>query len=618
MHPATHRQHQKRATRFNSPLILGTLALQLILVSPCVAEQTNLGTIVVTATRTPEPIEETGQSVQVISRADIEASAATDLSQILMEASGVDVRSRGIPGAQADVSIRGGSFEQTLILLNGISLSNPQTGHHNMDIPVHVSDIERIEIIKGPSARMYGANAMSGVINIITRTTAEPEMQIELDGGSHNYTHANLSGTFNTREWKHRVSAGHRYSSGFDADEPTGLNIKSLSTTSRGSIGNSDLEIGVGYLDKNFGASRFYFDAPEQKEHTKTLLGYSAIDIYTSNLHWRPHVSYQRHEDIYTFASSGQWDTNSSTTDKIVTALTMDAETAYGLTSIGTSLEWERIVSNSLGDHNRGQQSVFINQRLPLGDRTTLGGGLSAVHYSDWGWEYWPGADLNLKVSKHLNWFISAAKSFRIPTYTEMYYNTPMNIGSPNLKAEEAWTWETGLRYVRQDLEVDFALFRRDSDNLIEWVRSDSDHPWEVHNIASSTTTGVETGIRIKQPLAQIPLLQQFSCSYTYIDTEQDAKGLETKYVLNNLRHQLHTYIDLGWRNNIRQRIALRYEQRLHGDSSTVVDTSLRWEISGSLTLKASVTNLFDTDYIEAGFAPAPGRWIQGGISWRI
>ncbi|MDD2557557.1 MAG: TonB-dependent receptor [Desulfuromonadaceae bacterium] len=618
MHPTPQRRQHKRGATLFAALILGLLTLQLILAESCAGEQTNLGTIMVTATRTSEPLTEISQSVQIISRADIEASPATDLYQILAQISGVDVRSRGTSGAQADVSIRGGNFEQTLILLNGISMSNPQTGHHNLDIPVHLNDIERIEVLKGPSARIYGANAMSGAINIITRTAAEPEMQIELDGGSYNYTHANLSGTFKTGEWGHRVSAGHRYSSGFDADEPTGLNTKSLSTTSRGSFNNADLEIGAGYLDKNFGASRFYFDAPEQKEHTKTLLGYSAMDIYTSTLHWRPHVSYQRHEDIYSFANSGQWDTNSSTTDKIITALTLDAETAYGLTSIGANLEWERIVSNSLGDHNRGQQSVFINQRLPWGDRATLGGGLSAVHYSDWGWEYWPGADLNLKVYKHLTWFVSAAKSFRIPTYTEMYYNTPMNIGSPNLKAEEAWTWETGLRYLRRSLEANLALFQRDSDNLIEWVRSGSDQPWEVHNIASSTTTGVETGIRIRQPLAQIPLLQQLACTYTYLDTEQDAKGLETKYVLNNLRHQLHTYMDIDWLSNVQQRVALRYEQRLHGDSSTVVDTSLRWEISGSLILKASVTNLFDTDYIEAGFAPAPGRWIQGGISWRI
>lgn len=618
MHTRIH-THRQRNTPTPYLLILSALTLQLVLLSaPCAWTQTNMGTITVTATRTPEPIEESGQSLQIISRSDIEASAATDLYQILTQVSGVDIRSRGASGAQADVSIRGGSFEQTLILLNGIGISNPQTGHHNMDVPVHLSDIERIEILKGPSSRMYGANAMSGVINIITRTAAEPEVQIELDGGSYNYTNANISSSINTGSWRHQVSAGHKYSSGFAANEPTGFNSKSLNAVSKGSIGAADLEIGAGYLDKNFGASRFYFDAPEQKEHTKTLLSYSAMDIYTNKLHWRPQVSYQRHEDIYTFASSGQWDTNSSTTDKIVTALTTDAETVYGFTSVGANLEWERIASNSLGDHNRGQRSIFVNQRLPLGTRATLGGGLSAVHYSDWGWKYWPGADLNLEIYKHLNWFISAAKSFRIPTYTEMYYTTPMNIGSPNLKAEEAWTWETGLRYIHRNIEVNLALFRRDSDNLIEWVRNGSDQPWEVHNIASSTTTGVETGIRIKRPLAQIPLLQQLSCSYTYLDTEQDAKGLETKYVLNNLRHQLHAHMDIGWHRNIQQRVALRYEQRLHGDSSTVVDTSLKWKITASLTLKASITNLFDTDYIEAGFAPAPGRWIRGGVSWRI
>ena len=600
-------------------IILAATYLMLTMMAPLAAHaQTDLGTFMVTATRTPEPINEIGQSVQVISRTDIDSSGATDLYQVLEQVSGVDIRSRGISGTQADVSIRGGSFEQTLILLNGINMSNPQTGHHNMDLPIQLSDIERIEIIKGPGARIYGANAMSGVINIITRAPEAADMHLHLSAGSHAYTNASAGAALKSGTWNHRISAGQRYSSGFDADEPTGFNIKSVNINSQASLGSAELELGGGYIDKDFGASRFYFDAPDQKEQTKTLVAYTALDLYTGSLHWRPHLSYQRHDDVYDFASSGQWYTNSSTTDKFIAQLSADTESAYGHSSFGFNMEWEQMHSGSLGDHSRSQRSIFVNQRLPLGDKLTLGAGLSAVHYSDWGWEYWPGADINLKVTDSLSWFVSGGKSFRIPTYTEMYYNTPMNIGNAELKAEEAWTWETGLRYTKGNQDINMALFRRDSDNLIEWVRAAADQPWRVHNIASSTITGIETGWSIRHPLAQVALLQEISCSYTYLDANQDSKGLESKYSLNNLRHQLHATIVLNWYDGIQQHIGVRYEQRLHGDSSTVADTSLRWAISAAWTLDISVTNLFDTEYIEAGFSPAPGRWIQGGISWRI
>lgn len=581
------------------------------------AADTDLGTFMVTATRTAAPIEKIGRSTEVITRAQIEDSPATDLYEVLEYVSGVDIRRRN-GGNQADVSIRGGSFEQTLILLNGISMSNPQTGHHNMNIPVQLHDIERIEIVKGPGAHIYGANAMAGVINIITRTPETSGMELHLEAGEHDYYLGSGSGTFGTHTWKHRLSATQRYSSGFDSDEPTGFNIKSINTHSKGKIGSTDIELGGGYIDKDFGASRFYFDAPDQKEQTQTLSGYLSLDEYVANWHFNPHISYQRHEDTYSYAAGGNWYTNDSTTDKIITQFNADTQSAYGTSSMGISAEWEEIRSNSLGDHDRSQRNVFFNHRLPLGSRVEVGAGLSAVYYSDWGWEYWPGIELNVELNPQWTWFASFAESFRIPTYTEMYYNTPMNVGNPELRPEEAQTWESGVRGSWHNTSTSIAIFRRESDNLIEWVRSSPEQPWHVANIADSTTTGVETRIGIQHPLGDGNVLEQLQCTYTYLDTDMRSNNLETKYTLNHLRNQLQVRADLHWHTSVRQQIIYRYEKRLEGNSNSIVDTRLSWDLTSSLSLHLAVTNIFDRDYIEAGFAPAPGRWIKGGFSWRI
>ncbi|MCA1797274.1 MAG: TonB-dependent receptor [Geobacteraceae bacterium] len=371
-------------------------------------------------------------------------------------------------------------------------------------------------------------------------------------------------------------------------------------------------------MDKDFGASRFYFDAPDQKEYTETLTGYARMDGYAGNWHLNPHLSYQRHEDTYTYAAGGQWYQNDSTTDKFITQFSADTRTSFGTSTMGISAEWEEIESNSLGDHDRSQRNLFFNQRIPLGEHVDVGAGLSAVYYSAWGWEYWPGMDINLALNKKWSWFTSFGESFRIPTYTEMYYNTPMNVGDPELEPEEARTWETGLRGSWNTVSTSIALFRRESDNLIEWVRSSTDQPWRVANIAESTTTGVETEMGIHHPFRSTDFVKQIKFAYTYLDTDMRSDNLETKYALNHLRHQLQVRTDLNWTPALQQQITYRYEERLQGDSSNVVDTRLNWNLNSALTFHIAVTNMFDAEYIEAGFAPAPGRWIKGGISWRI
>lgn len=566
--------------------------------------------IVTTATRTPEHLNKIAQSITIIDRADIVATPADSLADLLEHVSGVDVRQRAVHGIQSDVSIRGGSFEQTLILLDGISLSNPQTGHHNMDIPVSLDNIERIEIIKGSGARIYGANAMAGVINVITRRQETPSLSVQLKVGEYDYIAETIQSNFTTGKWHNNLSAAQQYSSGFEDNEPTGFNIKSVSYRGNGQIGSQELEAGIAYTDKDFGASRFYFNAPYQKEQTKGLVSYLAANLHHGLFNWRPQVSWLHHDDTYISA----YGTNDTETDKYTFQLTGSISTTWGQSNFGLGAERDEIDSSNMGKHDRNNHSLFFNHKLTINDALTIGAGTSAVYYSDWGWEYLPGAEVSYTINDNLQWFASVAKSFRIPTYTELYY-TIGNIGDSTLETEDGWTWESGLRWQQKRLSANLSVFVRESDNLIDWSRVPGTTTWKVRNVAECTTSGIEVGFDLKQPLAAIPLIGRIALSYTYLDHDTNSGGLESKYIFDSLRHQLHGSVYLDWNPRISHVIKMRIEERMTGDSSTVLDTKLTYQATHSVALSIEASNLLDEDYIESGDAPMPGRWIMAGIT---
>jgi iron complex outermembrane receptor protein len=234
------------------------------------------------------------------------------------------------------------------------------------------------------------------------------------------------------------------------------------------------------------------------------------------------------------------------------------------------------------------------------------------------GWEYWPGAELNVAFTEGFHGFASCGKSFRIPTYTELHYDTPANQGNPDLKPEQAWTYESGVRWREKGLGANFSLFLRDEEDVIDWSRTSKLDPWKARNIAEIRTQGVELGLDFYPgAIFSTTFVSTVNVAYTYLDSDRDTGGLESKYALDHLRHQFHGSILLDWFDTLTQAVKARYEERVIGDSYVVVDTRLAYK-SRRYELFLDITNLFDEDYVESGFAPAPGRWIIGGIKLQL
>jgi len=610
------------------PRRIGTVAVTLCLIlvrqgsamaqeedTPCYT----LDPVVVTGTHIPEHLSRVGHSVAVISREEIEALPVDNMADLLETVSGVDVRQRGGHGVQADVAIRGSSFEQTLILVDGVNVSDAQTGHHNLDLPVDLEDVERIEILKGPGARIYGHNAMAGVINIITRKAGESGVAAHVTYGDYDYLDVGASGAFNIGATSNRVSLSRRSSTGHIPEEETDFDVNTLAY--RGTIDtvNHEFSLSLGYTDKDFGAYRFYTDAyPNQRERTDTLLANGSAHLRMGDLEVMPRVFWRRHHDDFKIQIQDDWYQNEHRTDAYGVQLSSRLRSPWGVTAVGGEIAFEDLESSNLGDHDRHRGGLSLEHKFRPTDRSTFGVGASAIDYSDWGWEYWPGVEWNLALKDGLHGFASLGRSFRVPTYTELYYDTPANQGNPDLKPERGWTYETGLRWREKGLSGHLSLFLRDAEDVIDWIRSSDLDPWKAQNVAENRTEGFEVGFDLypEAYLTTTPI-STVRFSYTYLDSDWDTEGLESKYVLDHLRHQVHGSITLDWLDSLTQALQARWEKRMANDSHVVVDTRLTYQWN-TYEIFLEVTNLFDKKYVESGFAPMPGRWVVGGVKFQV
>lgn len=212
--------------------------------------------VVIHSNRIQTGFDQTASSVIVILAADIKQSAALSVPDLLHYYAGVDIRQRGANGVQADASIRGSTFDQVLILINGIKISDPQTGHHSLNLPVDIENIERIEILKGPSARIYGQNAFAGAINIITKSPDDSYIKVQAQAGAYGLGGIRLAASMAKEKVKQYISASRDFSDGYQYN--TDYVISNLFYQSEVPTTVGKVNVMGGFTDRSFGANGFY------------------------------------------------------------------------------------------------------------------------------------------------------------------------------------------------------------------------------------------------------------------------------------------------------------------------------------------------------------------------
>jgi vitamin B12 transporter len=618
------------------------LCLVLVLSGFCAQSQTfsskqdsttRLNEVLVKENRIKLPFSQQNRNLTIIDREKIKSLPVRSVSELLSFVSGVDVRQRGPAGAQADISMDGGTFDQTLVLLNGVKVSDPQTGHNMMNLPISVDDIDHIEVLRGSASRVYGLNAITGAINIVTRNPVKNGITANVFAGSSlkkdelsGDTYANygvrVNGDLVLKSSSHLFSAGQEASNGYRYN--TAFNNQKFFYQGRISTNATDhLDLMAGYIHNNFGANAFYA-APGDKEAEETVKTALASVAYTSSItpNWTitPRVSYRYNIDDYLYIKQTPDQFHNHHESGVLDAeINNTFETSIGTFGLGFEGRFEDINSSNLGKRNRNNGGIYGEYKFTPVDRLLINVGSYLNYNSDYGWQAFPGIDAGYNLFGNWKAFVNLGTGQRLPTYTDLYYKGPTNIGNDQLQAETSKFAEGGIKYNDEQLSLNASYFSRRISNFIDWVKAIQTDPWQPQNFSEVTTDGftLSADYSIKGLTENNPLNSlRVGASYTNLDpsfktTIADANF--SRYALESLRNQLSGTLTADLYKVLDLTLTARYCERINYKSYTVMDARLNFK-QKYYSIYADGANLFNVQYIESGAVPMPGTWLTLGL----
>ena len=607
-------------------------------------KEATLDDVEVTGSRAPLALGQAARMVTVLSREEIQAAPVQSINDLLKMAVGVDVRQRGPIGAQTDVSIRGGTQEQIAILLNGINICDPQTGHNTFDLPCDISDIERIEELEGPAGRVFGTSSLVGAINIVT-THAAPKLgevrrglNMRLEAGSFGY----LSTAGRVGINSHSLSANYTRSDGYQRSASGHLNSDyegfkafyqgSTTLNSQSSI----LHFQLGLTTKGFGSNTFY-SAKYDEQYEKTTKLYAALQGEThGRLHFKPAIYWNRSYDRFELIRGDESKVpfNYHRTDVFGINLNSYFDWIAGRTAFGAEFRNEDIVSTNLGEPlnepfshykmglNRSNLSFHLEHNILL-KRFTLSAGFIAIKntWSEMPFTIYPGIDASLRIGDHWKVYASYNESLRMPSFTELYYSVGGHKADKHLKPEELRAIECGVRYTSRTFSAKASLFHHHARNMIDWVLDtrESDPIWQSVNHTRVNTLGQEA-------TAQYQVSGfMFQLAYCHLHQQkQEADYLQSQYSLEYLRHKVTASMQMHLTRQLDLTIGYRWQDRMGSYTTTsgdiksyhpysILDARLAWN-RDSYSLYLEGNNLTNHQYVDYGNVPQPGAWMIAGV----
>lgn len=627
-------------------------ALLLFFVLPVVAEENTLmmdstqqlNEVKVLGTRSKVASEKL-RVIHTLTSDDIKNIPATSIIDLLEYLPGVDVRTRGGNGVQTDITMRGGTFDQVVILLNGVNITDPHTGHHNGNIPVDIDLIDRIEILQGTSMNIFGLSSFSGAINIITGTSEVNETKVNLAAGDYDYIQSSISTKQNVGKWNLSGSASYNQSSGYmyntDYEYGNGT-VQAVYTDEK--IGNINMMVG-GQL-KGFGANSFYsLSYPDQYEATKTLFGSFIWDKRIGDFGIEASLYNRTHTDRFELfregAEAASWYTNHNYHLTNTSGINAKGSwySSFGKTAVGVELRNENILSNVLGEEldepvsvwgndstyytyskNRlninyfAEQSIFIN-------KFSASAGISGNYNTMFGNNIAFGANTGYQFTEGGNVFVSINRGIRLPTFTDLYYNSTTQISNPDLKPEENLTTEIGVNYAINNFTTRASGYYRWGTNIIDWIKMPDDEQWQSVNHSEVNAVGGEImlGYRYGKWVPKI------EATYSFCNLSMDSGDYISKYALDYLRHKLTLTVEHRIYKGFGANWQLTYQER-NGEYSDVdgITQSYQpvWLLDGQVFWKGKntklyieATNITNQQYYDYGGIAQPGIWAKGGIS---
>ena len=604
----------------------------------------------VTGTRAPLPADKAVRLVQVLDRQAIQASSAQSVNDLLKQVAGVDVRQRGVFGIQTDISVNGGTEDQLTVLINGINISNPHTGHLTFDLPVNIDDIERIEVIEGGASRVYGCQAFSGAINIVTRTDNDNHLQAHAYGGSYGTAGANAGLTLTTSDFNNRLSGGYVRSDGGTYNDD--FNKANAYWRGRYSSDHIQATIQAGLSTMNYGANTFYGTGSDSQYEENRRYLVSASAAYKGQVNIPVQLYWNRSLDHYVWMRANpEAYQNFHQTNVYGANAGANTTWALGKTAIGIELRRENILSTRLGKelpegeqhkvpgHNayykykdgRTNLGLYLEHNILI-DNATISLGLLANDNTavTGGMRLYPGIDISWRLGQ-MKLFASFNQSLRTPTYTDLYYNGPGLEGNSQLKPEKSTDWHVGASFTAEGFNTQVKAFYRKGTDMIDWVKKTGETVYttansDIDNIGAEMLTSVD----LARLLPSTPL-RQLTLGYCYnfkhrVNTEQQASYASRLTFLRHkltatLQHNIFSHLDAQWNLTLKNRHgefdnAKTGQTQKYGTFATL-DLKLTWTRPHySLYLQAN--NLTDYAYYDFANIQQPGLWFMGGLKLNL
>ena len=586
--------------------------------------------VIIQENRFSTPISKKNRNVYVIDKVAIEKLPGRSIQEILQYANGVDLRQRGPFGSQADVSIDGGSFEQTVVLLNGTKIIDAQTAHNMLNLPIPVEVIERIEIIRGPAALTYGVNSLTGAINIITKKPTKSGFLVNTYAGS-NFekdtqdtgntffgTGIQVGGVISKEKHQHSLFASHDKSNGYRYN--TDFENNKLFYQGNYQVNdNNEILSSFGYINNGFGANGFYA-APGDKNSSEVVqTTFAAVQSkHTLSDKWTlmPRISYRYNYDDYRYY--GIANLNAGRSQHYTNALAAEINTSYkmelGEFGFGAEFRNEDISSSNIGEHKRDNFGVYLQYRTTFIEKLDVNIGAYANYNSDYKWQVYPGLDASYAITDAFKVIGNIGTSQRIPSFTDLYLNQrPGNIGNPSLDTENAFQSEIGVKYLKRDFTFNVNYFYRKITNFIDWTRTVSTNPWQSNNYGNLNTNGVNMRANYKVSISEDSKFN-VNLAYSYLEFKfKDViPDVFSKYLISSLEHQVTNTVDFQHKN-FTILFATRFNQRVTGPSYWINDFRVSQSIK-KVTIYADAQNIFNTTYYEIGAVPLPSRWFSLGV----
>lgn len=625
-----------------------------------------LDTATVSASLNQQSLVSANRTVIVLDREQLQNIPAQSISDVLDFAVGVDARQRGPFDTQTDLSIRGSSFEQVLVLVNGIRMSDPQTGHHLMNLPVAKEDIERIEVLLGGSSAVFGSGAFAGSINIITKKAQQNKMQVSAATGSNAAYQVTFNQQLAGEGYQTNIGVSTAAHDGFQYN--TDAENHNFYAQHIQQLGREQLQLSAGYNRKAFGAQNFYStNFSEQFERTSTLFATVGLsrESEKSSLkrevfwrrHWDEFQLYREGEDFYQYdnglfikgndtAASFYAGHNYHRSDVAGGKVSYTYNSRFGRTAAMTEYRLENVVSNNLGNAleapiaidgkrgsytlgaNRSNISIVLEHEVSFGALTANGALLYNYNTAYPDQNLYPSLSLGYTLNQQSRLFFNANRSFRLPSYTDLYYRLGGAVGSTDLQPEHSVNLELGYKFSKGKHFAQASVFRRMGQNLIDWVSYPDSTGLFAANITQVNLNGLDISYRYGGADLGFGSLDFIQIGHSYYIADEDSTtDFESLYVLDYLNHKTTLTAQLSFWKDLHIAPAISLQKR-NGQYTNTQGNQVDYEsilllnlrLSYTLTPQAEVfaygTNLLDTPYVDRGNVNMPGAWLWGGVKF--